>query len=116
MEALITTVIDGILLPILTVITGVIPVLASSGIMLAVFALAWLAFGVALARRPGRLDDAWRRIRSTPLVVQGLAWLLFLPVLAGLWAWRTSWPRAARLTIVVSLAAWNLLVLLPATV
>jgi hypothetical protein len=64
-------------------------------------------------RDQARIDAAWRQVRSLPLVVQALAWLLFLPVLAGAWIWRTSWPVITRLAVVVGLAGWNLLVFLP---
>lgn len=109
MDRLITAVVDGIVVP----ITGVIPVLASSGALLLVFVLAWLAFGVALVRRRG-LDEAWVRLRRLPLLVQGLVWLLFLPVLLGLAVWRRPWPAAARLVVIAGIAGWNLLVLAPA--
>jgi hypothetical protein len=38
---------------------------------------------------------------------------LFLPVMAGLWVWETTWPLVLRVMIIVGLAGWNLLVLLP---
>jgi hypothetical protein len=110
MDTLITSLVDGIVVP----LTSVIPSLVSSGLLLAGFAGLWLAFGVALVREPARLDATWQRLRSLPLVVQALAWLLFLPVIAGLWIWRTSWPRAARLAVVACLAGWNLVMFLPA--
>lgn len=102
-------VLDAIVVP----LAGAIPLLASSGLLLLVFAGLWLAFGAALVRDPGRLDAGWRRLRAMPLVVQGIAWLLLLPVVAGLWVWRTGWPRLARLTLIGGLAGWNLLVMLP---
>ena len=110
METFITALVDGIVVP----VTSIIPFLATSGILLAVFAGLWLAFAVTLVRDPARIDLAWRRLRAMPLAVQGLAWLLFLPVLAGLWIWRTSWPALARLVVIAGLAGWNVLVFLPA--
>ncbi len=110
MDQLIVAVVDGIVVP----VTGTIPFLVSSGILLAVFVLLWVAFGVALIRRPERLDAAWVRLRRLPLAVQGLAWLLFLPVLAGLWVWRRAWPAVARVAIIAGIAGWNVLVFLPA--
>jgi hypothetical protein len=94
-------------------VTAPIPFLVSSGLLLLVFAGLWVAFGAALVRDPSRIDDSWRRLRAAPLVVQALAWLLLLPVLAGIWVWRTGWPRLARLVLVGGLAGWNLLVFLP---
>ena len=92
MDTLITTLVDGVLVPLLDALVTPIPFLASSGLLLLVFAALWVAFGVAIARDPARLDTAWTRLRRLPLVVQALAWLALLPVLAGLWIWRTGWP------------------------
>jgi hypothetical protein len=111
-DSIVTALTDG-LAALAGAITAPIPFLASSGILLIVFAGLWIAFAAALVRDPARIDTAWRRVRALPLVVQGLAWLLFLPVLAGAWAWRTGWPVAARLAVVGGLAGWSLLVLLP---
>jgi ABC-type amino acid transport system permease subunit len=61
----------------------------------------------------GSLDDAWATIRGLPLIVQIVVWLLFLPVMAGLWIWETTWPLVVRVLLIVSLAGWNLLVFLP---
>ena len=114
MDALITTVVEDMLVPLITAVTAPIPFLAGSGALLVMFAALWLAFAVALIREPARIDAAWLRLRRLPLIVQAVAWLLFLPILAGAWIWRASWPRGARLLVVASIAAWNLLVFLPA--
>ena len=102
------------LVGLIELVTLPIPFLASSGILLVVFAGIWSAIFVALARDPSRVDAGWRAIRARPLLVQAVAWLLLLPVMIGLWAWHTAWPRAARLGVLAALAGWNLLVLLPA--
>ncbi len=109
----IATTLTGGLAAAIGAVTAPIPFLASSGVLLLVFGALWVAFGAAVVRDPARIDAAWARVRALPLIVQGLAWLLFLPVLAGAWVWRTAWPVAARLVLVGGLAGWNLLVLLP---
>jgi hypothetical protein len=87
--------------------------LAETGILFGVFALLWVAFGVALIWSQGSLDATWQTIRSLPLIVQAVVWLLFLPVAAGLWIWETTWPMLLRLLLIVGIAGWNLLVFLP---
>lgn len=87
--------------------------LAENGILFAIFALIWLAFGVGLIWSQGSLDQAWQTIRSLPLIVQIVAWLLFLPVMLGLWVWESTWPLILRLVLVIGIAGWNLLVFLP---
>ncbi len=109
MDKLIVALVEGFVVP----VTSVIPVLASSGILFLAFAVLWGLFGVALVRDRRRLLAAWTRIRRLPLVIQGLAWLLALPVLVGLWIWRRQWPLVGRLTVIAALAGWNLLVMLP---
>jgi ABC-type amino acid transport system permease subunit len=87
--------------------------LASSGVLFVVFAVLWAAFAVGLLWSQGSVDAAWQSIRDLPLLVQAVVWLLFLPVMAGLWIWETSWPLVVRLVLVVGLAGWNLLVMMP---
>ncbi|HEX5825994.1 MAG TPA: hypothetical protein VFY23_00615 [Candidatus Limnocylindrales bacterium] len=113
MESLVSVLVDGILVPVVTAVTAPLPALADSGILLLVFAALWAGVAVALVRDPARLDAAWTRIGALPLAVRLLVWLLFLPVMAGIWAWRRAWPRVARVAVVGGLAAWNLLAFLP---
>jgi hypothetical protein len=87
--------------------------MAEHGVLFLVFAVIWVAFGAALVISQGSLDQAWQTIRELPLVVQLVAWLLFLPVMFGLWVWETTWPLFVRLILVIGVAGWNLLVFLP---
>lgn len=109
MEQLITGLVDNVVVP----ITGVIPVLVSSGIAFVVFAILWIGFGYALVTSQGSLDAAWQWVRALPLLVQGVVWLLFLPVVVALWIWETTWPIILRLILVAGLAGWSLLIFLP---
>lgn len=88
---------------------------ADTGILFAVFALLWIAFAVGLIWSQASVDGAWQTIRSLPVLVQGVVWILFLPVMAGLWIWETSWPLILRLIVIAGVAGWNLLVFLPRT-
>ena len=87
--------------------------LAEHGVLFVIFALIWVAFGAGLLLSQGSLDQAWQAIRDLPLVVQVLVWLLFLPVMIGLWVWETTWPLILRLVLVLGIAGWNLLLFLP---
>lgn len=86
---------------------------AETGILFVVFALLWLAFGIGLIWSQGSVDAAWNWVRSLPLVVAGVLWVLFLPVMVGLWIWESTWPFVLRLLLVIGIAGWNLLVFLP---
>jgi ABC-type amino acid transport system permease subunit len=87
--------------------------LAEVGILFAIFAVLWIAFGAALIWSQGSLDAAWQFVRGLPLVVQGIIWLLLLPVMIGLWIWETTWPLILRLVVILGIAGWNLIVFLP---
>lgn len=87
--------------------------LAESGVLFVVFAVIWVAFGAGLVLSQGSLDEAWKLIGGLPPVVQGIIWVLFLPVMVGLWIWETTWPLAVRLVLVIGIAGWNLLIFLP---
>ena len=87
--------------------------LAEHGVLFVVFAIVWVAFGSGLVFSQGSVDQAWHAIRDLPLVVQIVVWVLFLPVMVGLWVWETSWPFIVRLALVLGVAGWNLLVFLP---
>jgi hypothetical protein len=106
-------VIDGLVDLTIVPLSNAVVSVASSGLLLAVFAVLWIAFGAALIWSQGSLDAAWAWIHSLPLIAQGAAWLLFLPVVAGLWIWETTWPLVVRVALVAGLAGWNILVFLP---
>jgi hypothetical protein len=87
--------------------------LAESGVLFVVFAVIWIAVAVGLVWSAGTVDEAWRAIRALPVVVQLIAWVLFLPVMVGMWIWESSWPFLVRLVLLIGVAGWNLLVFLP---
>jgi hypothetical protein len=87
--------------------------LAENGVLFGVFALIWIAFGAGLLLSQGSVDEVWATIRGLPLIVQAVVWLLFLPVMIGLWIWETTWPFIVRVVLIVGIAGWNLLVFLP---
>lgn len=94
-------------------VTGVIPILIRTGALFLVFAALWAAFLGALIVDPSALAAAQRALSELPLIGQGVAWLLFLPLVGGLWIWSTDWPSFVRVGLIVALAAWNLLVFIP---
>jgi hypothetical protein len=105
MERLIETLATGL--------GGSVGWMAENGALFVVFAVIWVAFGVGIVWRQGTLDRAWQRIQSLPLLARVVVWLLFLPVMIGLWIWESAWPRLVRLVLVLGLAGWNLLVFRP---
>jgi hypothetical protein len=106
-------IISGIVSVTVVPVTSAIAWAAENGVLFLAFLALWIGFGIALIVSQGSLDDAWTWIRSLPLLLQGVLWVLFLPVMAGLWVWETTWPFVLRIVVVLGLAGWNLLVFLP---
>jgi hypothetical protein len=77
------------------------------------FTSLWVAFTAALLFKREKLQERWQAIRRLPLLFQLVLWLLFLPLMVGLWIWQTSWPVWLRLVLVASLAWWNIFVFFP---
>jgi hypothetical protein len=90
--------------------------LAETGVLFAIFAVIWIAVAIGIVWSAGTVDEAWRTIRALPLVAQAVVWVLFLPVMLGLWAWESSWPLLVRFGLVIGIAGWNLLIFLPRSV
>ena len=74
----------------------------------ALFAMLWLAFGVALVVSQGSIDTTWQWITGLPWFGQVVVWILFLPIVAGIWIWEAGWPLAVRVAVVLALAGVNL--------
>lgn len=77
------------------------------------FAALWVGFAYALIASQGSLNAAWDWITRQHVVVQGVVWLLFLPVVAGLWIWHTDWALVVRLVLVVGIGFWNIYLFFP---
>jgi hypothetical protein len=77
------------------------------------FAALWAGFAYALIASQGSLDAAWRWITSQHLIVQAVVWLLFLPVVAGLWIWESAWPLVMRLILVAGIGFFNVYLFFP---
>jgi len=76
---------------------------------IAIFALLWIGFAIALAVDRTWLDALWNWVRALPTLVEIIVWVVFLPVLVGLWTWESSWPAFVRLLATAGLLGWTLL-------
>ena len=104
---------ERVIEPLATGVGDSIGWMASHGVLFVVFAIIWVAFGAALIWSQGSLDQAWATINGLPLILRLIVWVLFLPVMAGLWVWETTWPVVIRVITIVGIAGWNLLVFMP---
>ncbi len=58
----------------------------------AVFALLWVGFAVGLVSGGQAFADAWAWLNGLEPVARIAAWILFLPIAVGLWAWNATLP------------------------
>jgi hypothetical protein len=87
--------------------------LAEHGVLFLIFAALWLAVIAGLLLDQELVSEVWSTIGTWPLPVQLLAWLLFLPVMAGLWVWHTDWALLIRVVVLVALAVGTMVVFWP---
>jgi hypothetical protein len=74
-----------------------------------VFAILWVGFFIALAMNREWLDVLWNWAQALPLVPRIIVWVLFLPIMVGLWIWESSWPALGRVAGLASMVGWTLL-------
>jgi len=77
----------------------------TQALMWAAFILVgWAVFAYLVLAAPGGLPAAWSWVRSLPLVIQLVMWLLLLPWMVALWISQTSWAPALRFLLIAGLA------------
>jgi len=74
-----------------------------------IFAMLWVAFAIALVVNREWLDLLWNWVRALPSVAEIIIWLLFLPIMVGLWIWESSWPALIHLLAFAGIVVWTLL-------
>ena len=77
------------------------------------FLVLWALFAYALVANQGGLDTVWEWSRSQHIIVQGVIWILVLPLAIGLWIWESGWPLLVRLVLVISIGAFNIWLFFP---
>jgi hypothetical protein len=76
-----------------------------------IFVVLWAGFATALVVNPVWLDMLWNWVQALPLVTKIIIWVLFLPIMVGLWIWESDWTTLARLLGYGGIVAWTLLAL-----
>ncbi len=74
-----------------------------------IFAMLWVGFAIALVVNREWLDLLWNWVRALPSVAEIIVWVLFLPIMVGLWIWESSWPALVRLLAFAGIVVWTLL-------
>jgi hypothetical protein len=73
-----------------------------------VFAVLWVGFAVGLVSGGQAFADAWGWLNGLEPVARIAAWILFLPIAVGLWAWNTDLPAPVFAAVCAGPAAWTL--------
>jgi len=76
---------------------------------IAIFAMLWVGFALALLVNREWFGLLWDSVRALPSLVEIIIWVLFLPIMAGLGIWESSWPAFARLLAFAGIIVWTLL-------
>ena len=74
-----------------------------------IFAMLWVGFAIALVVNRDWLDLLWNWVRALPSVAEIIVWVLFLPIMVGLWIWESSWSAIVSLLAFAGIVVWTLL-------
>ncbi|MFC2030574.1 hypothetical protein ACFLWA_07600 [Chloroflexota bacterium] len=74
-----------------------------------ILAILWGGFAITLVVNREWLDLLWNWVRALPTVAEIIVWVLFLPIMTGLWIWQSSWPALVRLLAFAGIVVWTLL-------
>jgi hypothetical protein len=69
----------------------------------------WSAFLVLVLFSESALSNLWEGLRDLPLLVEGLVWLLFFPLVLATAVWESSWETWLRVLLVACFTlGWSL--------
>jgi hypothetical protein len=74
-----------------------------------IFALLWVGFIAALIVNKEWLDTLWDWVQALPWLPRIIIWLVFLPVMVGLWIWESPWTIAGKLVGLAGIIAWTII-------
>jgi hypothetical protein len=74
-----------------------------------VFVVLWVAFVTALVVNREWLDVLWNWVQALHPAPKIIIWVIFTPIMAGLWIWESSWPVLGRLVGFIGIVVWTLL-------
>ena len=75
----------------------------------AIFVILWAGFVIAFVVNREWLDALWNWIQVLPPVPKIIVWVLFLPIMVGLWIWESSWSTFGHLAGFTGMVGWTLL-------
>ena len=73
-----------------------------------IFVVLWGGFAIALVVNREWLDVLWNWLQALLSVSRIIVWVLFLPIMLGLWIWESTWPVLGRLVGFIGIVVWTL--------
>ena len=74
-----------------------------------VFVVLWVGFVTALVVNREWLDVLWNWVQLLHPAPKVIIWLIFAPIMVGLWIWESSWPVLGRLMGFTGIVAWTIM-------
>ena len=74
-----------------------------------IFVVLWVSFFIALVVNREWLDMLWNWTQALNLVPKIIVWMVFLPIMVGLWIWESSWPALGRWVGFAGIVTWTLM-------
>jgi len=74
-----------------------------------VFVVFWVGFVTSLVVNREWLNVLWNWVQALPLIPKAIIWLIFTPIMVGLWIWESSWPVLGRVIGLTGIVTWTLL-------
>ena len=71
------------------------------------FVILWIGFVIVLLKNRTWLDLLWDWVQMLPILLQIIVWLVFLPVMVGLWIWKSSWSTFVTLLALTGMLIWT---------
>ena len=72
-----------------------------------IFVVLWIGFAIALVLNQEWLGSLWNWVRALPSVAEIIVWVLFLPIMVGMWIWESSWPDLVHLLAFAGIVGWT---------
>lgn len=76
---------------------------------LLIFGIVWVGFFAILITNQAMLATIWNWAQALPTVLRVMVWLMFLPVMVGLWIWESSWSTPVTVLAIAGMLGWTLL-------
>jgi len=74
-----------------------------------VFLALWVGFIVAIFSNRDWLDLLWYWVQALPFLPKIIIWILILPIMVGLFIWKSSWSMVATAFGYAGIVIWTLM-------